>query len=64
MVPRTIPAMPPPEMVLGQLQLSDEPDEDEDCRAWRMLDRTGAYVGSVRLASVVPRFGPCGVIQG
>lgn len=41
MVPMTIPAMPPPEMLPGQLQLSDD---EEDCRAWRMLDRTGAYV--------------------
>jgi hypothetical protein len=42
MEPMTIPAMPPPEMLSGQLQLSDE---EVDCRAWRMLDKTGAMLG-------------------
>jgi hypothetical protein len=51
MEPMTIPAMPPPEMLSGQLQLSDE---EVDCRAWRMLDITGAYVRVSEAASMVP----------
>jgi hypothetical protein len=51
MEPMTIPAMPPPEMLSGQLQLSDE---EVDCRAWRMLDKTGAYVRVSEAASMVP----------